>query len=109
MEMHCDQNTYLHKMISACESGRQWNRVKPMAEIEFRSLLMMIEWAEQMKTSGEFDLEQARIHVSLQKNMMYLRFQEVSGLPVNEAAQVINDAIGSVRKDLHEWVEWVII
>lgn len=111
MNMKWDQNNYLTKMLRSCENEniKQWNILKPHVENELRSLLLMIEWLIQMKSAGEINTEQARIHIDIQKNSMRTRLMSLPGVSMIESEHLINNAIDSVRKELYNQIEWIIL
>lgn len=69
----------------------------------------MLFWLDEMKHSGEMDTEQARIHIDIQKTTMRTRLMALPGISVVEAEHIINDAIDSIRKEIYDNLEWVII
>jgi predicted DNA-binding protein (UPF0251 family) len=105
------QQKYLKKMVDSCESSRIvfWPEIKQYAEHEFKSLLLMIDWLEQMKLQEEMSTEQARIHVDIQKNTMRTRLMALPGIDMIIAEKIINSAVDSIRKELYNEADWVII
>jgi hypothetical protein len=104
-------SSYLSTIITACEKSgfTQWDIIKPHAENEFKSLLLMLTWVNDMRQKQEMNIEQARIHIDIQKTTMRTRLMALPDVGMLNAEHIINTGIDSVRKDIYKQMDWVII
>ena len=98
-------------MLESCKQTQfvHWQLIKPHAEIEFKSLLLTLNWLNEMKLKQEMSTEQARIHIDILKTTMRTRIMALPQVGMIEADQIINTAIDSIRKDIYKQMDWVII
>ncbi len=102
----------LHKaMLFACEKAefKNWNSIKPFISNELTSLILMLKWIKDMKLKNEMDAEQARIHLDIQKNTTRTRLMALPDMTMLEADHLINQSIDAIRKEIYEYIGWVII
>jgi hypothetical protein len=106
-----EHNRYINRMLEVCEQHPvlNWKTIRPHAENEFRGLLLMLEWLKKMKKENDMSTELARIHVDIQKNTMRTRLMSLPDVTLINAESIINLAIDSIRKELYDEMEWVII
>lgn len=109
--MDTTQNALIQLMLNACEKIAipHWEQIKPHAEHEFRGLLMMLEWINKMNRQQEMTTEQARIHIDIHKNTMRTRLMSLPNITMMDAEHTINTGIDSIRKQLYDKMDWVII
>jgi hypothetical protein len=109
--MDTTQNALIQVMLNACEkiAITQWEQIQPHVEHEFRGLLIKLEWINHMNRQREMTTEQARIHIDIQKNTMRTRLMALPAITMIDAEHIINTAIDSIRKQLYDKMEWVII
>jgi hypothetical protein len=109
--MNTLQTTHISTMMEACNQTHftHWQLIKPHAEVEFRSLLLILNWLNEMKHKQEMTTEQARIHIDIQKTTMRTRLMALPEVTMVESEQIINIGIDSIRKDLYKQMDWVII
>jgi hypothetical protein len=69
----------------------------------------MLEWVRKMQKDSQMSTELARIHIDIQKNTMRTRLMALPEITMVDAEHIINGGIDSIRKDLYEKMEWVII
>lgn len=105
------QNQYIPVMIDACKKSnfKHWNSIEAHAENEFRSLVLMLKWLNEMRTNKEMTTEEARIHIDIQKNTMRTRLMALPNITMVESEHIINKAIDSIRPDLYAQMDWIII
>jgi len=101
----------LNKIMNACNQAHfdQWKAMSTYAENEFRSLLLLIDWIGEMRLKNIITIEEARIHIDIQKNTMRTRLMALPQINMLEADHIINTGIDGIRKELYETMEWVII
>lgn len=107
--MKKSQLLLLDAMMHTCMDKTATGKNKIHIENEFKSLIMMLFWLDEMKHSGEMNTEQARIHIDIQKTTMRTRLMSLPGISVIEAEHIINDAIDSIRKEIYDHLDWIII
>lgn len=98
-------------MLGACEQVqiKNWNIVKPLVSSELSSFILMLTWIKEMKLKNEMNAEQARIHIDIQKNTTRTRLMALPEINMIQADQLLNQSIDAIRKDIYEYLGWVII
>ncbi len=76
---------------------------------ELESLLLMLIWLNDMMEKKELSIEEARIHVDIQKNTMRTRLMTLRGMSLLESEHLINAAVDAVRPEIYSEVKNVII
>lgn len=99
------------KMMQICEelNINGWQQVKPRVANELSSFILMLEWLRDMRQKNEIDAEQARIHVDIQKNTMRTRLMAMPGIDMLTAENLMNKSIDGIRKDIFEYLGWVVV
>lgn len=98
-------------MLAACEEQKimDWNNIKPRISNELQSFTLMVKWLKEMQVKGEMDTEQARIHIDIQRNTMRTRLMAMPGIDMRTAEQILNRSIDAVRKEIFEYLGWVVV
>lgn len=99
------------KMIAQCEAFKlnDWDHLKPLLAAELDSFILMLKWIKQMKDMNEITLEQARIHIDIQRNTMRTRLTALPGMDLLKVEHVLNQCIDSIRMDIYSYVGWVLV
>lgn len=85
------------------------NQLKPRVANEFNSFVLMLEWLRDMKQKNEINAEQARIHIDIQKNTMRTRLMSMPGIDMFAAENLLNKSIDGIRKEIYEYLGWVVV
>lgn len=98
-------------MIQVCDelNINNWPVLKPRVVNEIQSFTLMIRWLKEMREKGEMDAEQARIHIDIQKTTMRTRLMAMPGIEMRVAENILNASIDAVRKDIYEYLGWVVV
>lgn len=98
-------------MVTACENMqlRNWNELKARINNELQSFTLMLKWLKDMREKGEIGPEQARIHIDIQRNTMRTRLMAMPGMDMLMAENLLNVAIDAVRKDIYDYLGWVVV
>lgn len=106
-----DTTQMYKKMIAQCEAFKlnDWDHLKPLLAAELDSFTLMLKWIKQMKDMNEITLEQARIHIDIQRNTMRTRLTALPGMDLLKVEHVLNQCIDSIRMDIYSYVGWVLV
>lgn len=98
-------------MLEACQKLelQNWKSINPFISNELKSFVLMLSWIKEMKEKNEMDVEQARIHLDIQKNTTRTRLMALPEMNLLTTDQLLNQSIDAVRKEIYEYVGWVII
>ncbi len=98
-------------MLAKCEQLQinDWARLKPLIAGELDSFLLMLKWIKEMRVNNEISIEQARIHIDIQKNTMRTRMMAYPGLTLVTSDNILNECIDQIRLEIYEYVGWVVI
>ena len=105
-------STQMHKkMIEQCEAFKldDWDHIKPLLAAELDSFILMLKWIKQMKDMNEISLEQARIHIDIQRNTMRTRLTVLPGMDLLKVEHILNQCIDVIRIDIYAYVGWVLV
>jgi len=106
-----DTTQMYEKMMAQCESFclTDWNHLKPLLAAELDSFILMVKWIKQMQEINEITIDQARIHIDIQKNTMRTRLSALPGMDLLKVESVLNNCIDSVRTDIYYYLGWVLV
>jgi hypothetical protein len=106
-----DTSQMYEKMMAQCESFQlnDWNHLKPLVAAELESFVLMLKWIKQMQEIQEISIEQARIHIDIQKNTMRTRLAALPGMDLLRVEGILNDCIDSIRTDIYNYLGWVLV
>ena len=101
----------LQTMLNACENAQieNWNDLKPLVSGELSNFLLMLTWIKDMKQKQEMGIEQARVYVDIQKTTARNKLMVLPGLDVIKVDNILNQSVDSIRKDISDYIGWVII
>lgn len=103
--------TLISDMLKAAEKplGDYWQKVKPIAEQQFRQFGQNIQSIGEMKLKGKITEEQARLQLSIQKNSMQMVLLSYEGLGIIAVENAINAAIDVIRAVVNTSIGWRIL
>ena len=106
-----DTTQMYEKMIAQCESFHlnDWNHLKPLLAAELESFILMVKWIKQMQEQKEMSIEQARIHIDIQKNTMRTRLAALPGMDLLKVESILNSCMDSSRVDIYNYTGWVLM
>jgi hypothetical protein len=106
-----DASQMYEKMLAQCESYQlnDWTRLKPLLAAELEGFILMLKWIKQMQEMNEITIDQARIHVDIQRNTMRTRIAALPGMDLLRVEGVLNKCIDSIRTDIYNYLGWVLL
>ena len=98
-------------MVAACEEMKlaDWKHLRPMVAAELQSLILMIKWLKEMQQEQQINVSEARIHLEIQKSTLRTRLMALPQLSILQVDELLNKAIDAVRKDIYEYLGWVVM
>jgi hypothetical protein len=98
-------------MMNVCESMKipAWSQVKPMVANELNSFILMLTWIKQMQEQQLFTKEQARIHIDIQRTTMRTRLMALPEIDILTADHLLNNCVDAIRKEIYEYLGWVLV
>lgn len=100
----------LNKMVQVFEKLEVDNKemLAPMVRNELNSFVLMLLWIKDMQQSSEMDTTQARIHIDIQRHTMRTRLMSFPGITLHGAEDILNQCIDVVRKDIFDYLGWIV-
>lgn len=101
----------LKEMLEAAkgELKSQWKFVKPMAELQLRSILFNLELIAELKIKGKITKEQALLHIEIQKQSIRTTMLSFEGIGIVSAEKALNAALAAARTVVNKGLGWKII
>ena len=101
----------LKQMLDAAKGvlKSQWKLVKPMAELQLRSILFNLELIAELKLKGKISKEQAALHLEIQKQSIRTTMLSFEGIGIVAAEKALNAALAAVRTVVNKGLGWKII
>lgn len=107
--MKKNRDLLLQKMLASGNNRKYSENVIQQIKVEFESLLLMLAWLNEMMDKKELSVEEARIHIDIQKNTMRTRLMGLPGISLLEAEHLINEGVDAIRSEIYSEVRNVII
>ncbi len=106
-----DFTTLLPDMLEAARNSltSHWKDAAPYAEKEMKAFTENIKLIGKLKLEGKISLEQAKLHIDIQKNSMRTVLLTIEGLGILAVEAAINAAIDVVRSAVNKAIGWTIL
>ena len=101
----------LDEMSSAAKKvlKDRWKKVKPLAELQLKSIIHNLEQIAELKLQGKITEDQARLHLMIQKESIRTILLSFEGIGIVTAEEAINSALSSVRTIVNKAIGWKIL
>ena len=101
----------LDEMSSAVKKTlkTRWKKVKPLAELQLKSIIHNLELIAELKLQGKITEEQARLHLTIQKESIRTILLSFEGIGIVTAEEAINSALSSVKTIVNKAIGWKIL
>lgn len=83
--------------------------LSPIIHNELNSFVLMLLWIKDMQEKSEMDAAQARIHLDIQRHTMRTRLMSFPGISVQRADSLLNQCVDVIRKDIFDYLGWVVL
>lgn len=87
----------------------KWKKVKPLAELQLKSIIHNLEQIAELKLQGKITEEQARLHLTIQKESIRTILLSFEGIGIITAEEAINSALTSVKTIVNKAIGWKIL
>lgn len=106
-----DFATIAKDMINAAKGQLtdHWKEAKPYAEKEIKAFVDNLKLIAKLKAEKKITIEQAKLHISLQKNSMRIVLLTIKGLGLLAVESAINAALDTVRVAVNKAIGWNIL
>jgi len=101
----------LDEMSSAAKEvlKARWKKVKPLAELQLKSIIHNFEQIAELKLQGKITEEQARLHLTIQKESIRTILLSFEGIGIVTAEEAINSALSAVKTIVNKAIGWKIL
>ena len=86
-----------------------WKKVRPMAELQLKSIIHNLELIAELKIKGKISEEQAKLHLTIQKESIRTILLSFEGIGIVTAEQIINTALSSVKTIVNKSIGWKLL
>ncbi|MFN5357429.1 MAG: hypothetical protein ACK5BK_01235 [Bacteroidota bacterium] len=106
-----DVKELLHSMISASKDvlKKEWKQVAPVAELQIKNILHNIEQIAVLKITGKITEEQAKLHLTIQKESFKTILLSFEGIGIVTAEKAINAALHTVKTTINKAIGWRLL
>jgi hypothetical protein len=87
----------------------KWKKVKPLAELQLKSIIHNLEQIAELKFQGKITEEQARLHLTIQKESIRTILLSFEGIGIVTAEEAINSALSAVKTIVNKAIGWKIL
>ncbi len=99
-----EMSTAVQKVLKS-----KWKKVKPLAELQFKSIIYNLEQIAELKLQGKITEEQARLHLTIQKESIRTILLSFEGIGIVTAEEAINSALSAVKTIVNKAIGWKIL
>lgn len=106
-----DIKELLHSMLEATKSviKKEWKHISPLAELQIKNIIHNLEQIALLKIEGKISEEQAKLHISIQKESFKTMLLSFEGIGIITAEKAINAAFNTVKKTISKTIGWNIL
>ncbi len=99
-----EMSTAVQKVLKS-----KWKKVKPLAELQLKSIIHNLEQIAELKLQGKITEEQARLHLTIQKESIRTILLSFEGIGIVTAEEAINSALSAVKTIVNKAIGWKIL
>ena len=106
-----DIKALLASMLSASKEvlKKEWKYVAPVAELQLKNIVHNLEQIAVLKLNGKITEEQARLHLTIQKESFKTILLSFEGIGIIAAEKAINAALNTVKTTFNKAIGWRIL
>ena len=86
-----------------------WKKVRPMAELQLKSILHNLEQIAELKLKGKITEEQARLHIKIQKESIRTILMSFEGIGIVAAEKAINESLDVAKNSINKYIGWKLL
>jgi hypothetical protein len=87
----------------------KWKKVRPMAELQLKSILHNLEQISELKIKVKITEEQASLHIRIQKESIRTILLSFEGIGIVAAEQVINESLAVIKNTANKYIGWKLL
>ncbi len=99
-----EMSTAVQKVLKS-----KWKKVKPLAELQLKNIIHNLEQIAELKIQGKITEEQARLHLTIQKESIRTILLSFEGIGILTAEEAINSALNAVKTIVNKAIGWKIL
>ena len=99
-----EMSTAVQKVLKS-----KWKKVKPLAELQLKNIIHNLEQIAELKIQGKITEEQARLHLTIQKESIRTLLLSIEGIGILTAEEAINSALNAVKTIVNKAIGWKIL
>lgn len=106
-----DLNQLLKEMTESAKKvlKSKWKEIKPFAEQQLKSFAENIKLIAVLKAKGKITEEQARLHLTIQKESARTVLLAMEGIGIVTAENAINAALKVVQTTVNNSIGWALL
>jgi len=106
-----DIKALLASMLSASKEvlKKEWKHVASVAELQLKNIVHNLEQIAVLKLNGKITEEQAKLHLTIQKESFKTILLSFEGIGIIAAEKAINAALNTVKTTFNKAIGWRIL
>lgn len=106
-----DIKSLLASMLAASKDvlKKEWKHVAPVAELQLKNIVHNLEQIAVLKISGKITEEQAKLHLTIQKESFKTILLSFEGIGIIAAEKAINAALNTVKNTFNKAIGWRLL
>ena len=101
----------INNMLSASKQvlKKEWKNVAPITELQVKNIIHNIEQIAELKLKGKINEQQAKIHLTIQKESFKTILLSFEGIGIITAEKTINAALSVARNTINKAIGWKLL
>lgn len=101
----------INNMLSASKQvlKKEWKNVAPITELQVKNIIHNIEQIAELKLKGKINEQQAKIHLTIQKESFKTILLSFEGIGIITAEKAINAALSVARNTINKAIGWKLL
>ena len=101
----------LNSMLIASKNvlKKEWKTISPIAELQLKNIVHNLEQITVLKLEGKITEEQAKLHLTIQKESFRTILLSFEGIGIIIAEKAINAALNTIKNTFNKAIGWKLL
>lgn len=106
-----DVKGLIQSMLTASKDvlKKEWKHVAPVAELQIKNIIHNLEQIAALKINGKITEEQAKLHLTIQKESFKTILLSFEGIGIIAAEKAINAALNTAKTTINKAIGWRLL
>lgn len=101
----------LNSMLIASKNvlKKEWKTISPITELQLKNIVHNLEQIAVLKLEGKITEEQAKLHLTIQKESFRTILLSFEGIGIITAEKAINAALNTIKNTINKAIGWKLL